>query len=421
MGRSAASMLAAQVVTAILTLASSVVVARAMGRTGAGTLTVLITTSWIASVLLEFGMSSTAAYGVGQLGVRPAAIMGVFGALSVGVLVVSAAIAFSPLSGLIASALHVGSGSVVAAGVVGGACLMSTNLVRQLLMTARHDTVTPALWPLDRLLLVVALLVLLGRGAGIGILPAVFAASLALSLLAHWLSAGMLIGAPGWVDSQDLKKIVGVSRGAYGSSVLQVMNYRLDVFLVSGFAGAAAVGVYGVAVSITSLLWYLPNAIAFVWLPRVARLGTADATARTASVSRLTFSALLVAAIVLVVVGRPLISLVWGPEFDGAYVALLALLPGVVVFAVPKVVSADLLARGRSDVPAVAAALSLVVTVALDVALIPRIGVLGAALASSAAYLTFALYCVLKYSDMTGLLVRRLFFSKQDLIGWGRR
>lgn len=411
----------AQVTTAFLTLASSVLVARVLGATGVGNLTLLITTCWIVSVLLELGMSSTAAYGVGQLNVRPAAIMGLFGALSLGVLCIAAIVAFGPMSVMVTRALHVTGGAVVAFSVVSGACLASTNLVRQLLMAAGHESVTAVLWPLDRLVLIIALPILFARGVGIDALPPAFLASIIVSLVAHWLGARRLLGAAEWVRLSDLSAMVRVAKGAYGSSVMQVLNYRLDMILVSGFAGAAVVGVYGVAVSIANLLWYLPNAIAFVWLPRVARLGNGDAATRTAEVSRLTFTVLFVVAIFVALVARPIISAVWGQEFVGSYYALLALLPGVVVFAVPKVVSADLLARGRSDIAAAAAALSLVVTIALGLALIPRIGVMGAAVTSSSAYLTFAVYCAVKYSKLTGLQVRRLFYSRQDLANWGSR
>jgi peptidoglycan biosynthesis protein MviN/MurJ (putative lipid II flippase) len=48
--------------------------------------------------------------------------------------------------------------------------------------------------------------------------------------------------------------------------------------------------------------------------------------------------------------------------------------------------SADLLGRGWPQYSATFAVFSLVLTVALDLLLVPRIGILGAAIASSAAY-----------------------------------
>jgi O-antigen/teichoic acid export membrane protein len=85
-------------------------------------------------------------------------------------------------------------------------------------------------------------------------------------------------------------------------------------------------------------------------------------------------------------VGRPVIDFVFSSAFSDAYIPLLVLLPGVVLLGGSKVLTNEIAGRGYPHYNSLNAALALVVTVVLDLVLIPRYGVLGAALASSAAY-----------------------------------
>lgn len=65
---------------------------------------------------------------------------------------------------------------------------------------------------------------------------------------------------------------------------------------------------------------------------------------------------------------------------------MLALLPGVVLLGGAKVLTNEITGRGYPHYNSINAGLALVLTVVLDLVLIPRYGVLGAALASSIAY-----------------------------------
>ena len=64
----------------------------------------------------------------------------------------------------------------------------------------------------------------------------------------------------------------------YAANGLQLLNYRLDVFVLAAVASTAAVGQYSVAVAMTSVLWLLPSALADVLYPRVAHLHARELT-----------------------------------------------------------------------------------------------------------------------------------------------
>ena len=85
-------------------------------------------------------------------------------------------------------------------------------------------------------------------------------------------------------------------------------------------------------------------------------------------------------------IGKPFNELVYTSDFSPAYSALLVLLPGVVLLGGGKVLTNELAGRGYAHYNSINSGLALVATLVLDVLLIPRYGITGAALASSIAY-----------------------------------
>jgi O-antigen/teichoic acid export membrane protein len=174
-------------------------------------------------------------------------------------------------------------------------------------------------------------------------------------------------------------------RGHIGN-VLQFFNYRLDLFIVNFFLGPAGVGIYTVTVRLAELLWYLPNAVGFVIFPKAAASKPEEMNLFTPRVFGVTLGLTALGALGLAIVGRPVINYVFSSAFIDAYPPLLMLLPGVVFLGGSKVLTNEIAGRGYPHYNSLNAALALVVTVVLDLVLIPRYGVLGAALASSTAY-----------------------------------
>ncbi len=94
--------------------------------------------------------------------------------------------------------------------------------------------------------------------------------------------------------------------------------------------------------------------------------------------------------------GRQMIGAIYSTAFLPAYPALLVLLPGTVLLGGAKVLTHEIAGRGYPQYNAANAGLALGVTLVLDLLLIPRHGLLGAAVATSVAYAVIcaiAVYC----------------------------
>lgn len=174
-------------------------------------------------------------------------------------------------------------------------------------------------------------------------------------------------------------------RGQLGN-LATFFNYRLDVFMVNYFFDTTQVGLYAVGVLVSEALWQIPNAAAVTLFPRTVRTLDKGAAQFTCLVIR---HVLLVACVFgagMALLSPLAIPLLFGPRFGPSVAVLWWILPGTIALSVSKVICADLAGRGRPEFSSICAFLSLVVTGSLDLLLIPRMGINGAALASTAAY-----------------------------------
>lgn len=172
----------------------------------------------------------------------------------------------------------------------------------------------------------------------------------------------------------------------YVGNVLAFFNYRLDMLLVNAYLGPAGVGIYSVSVRFAELLWYLPNATSFVLFPRVAASRQEEMRAFTPRVLRATLGLTAIGALAFALLGRWLIVWIYSPAFAQAYMPLVLLLPGVVLLGGARVLTNAIAGWGQPHYNSLCFGLGFVLTVVLDLLLIPRYGVSGASVASSLAY-----------------------------------
>jgi O-antigen/teichoic acid export membrane protein len=182
---------------------------------------------------------------------------------------------------------------------------------------------------------------------------------------------------------------------AYGfraeiGSVVLLLNARLDFALVGGLVGPAALGIYAVASRFAELLRLPYLAVSYVLYPTYARDGREAAAPKARSMMRRVGWVPAAVAIPLGIAATFLLPWLFGPAFQLAVKPTYVLLIGLSGTGFAGVVTAFLLGAGRPGLNSLANGVGLVVTVTLDLLLIPRFGVMGAAVASSCAYLTTA-------------------------------
>jgi O-antigen/teichoic acid export membrane protein len=170
------------------------------------------------------------------------------------------------------------------------------------------------------------------------------------------------------------------------SNLIQLLNYRLDSYLVLLLVNASGVGLYAVGVSLSEGMWLIANSVSVVLLTNLTAGDDENAARMTPIVCRNTLLVTAAASLAAAAVSPFAIPWIFGDAFDDAVLPFLWLLPGTVALAGTKILAAYVFSRGRPLINAQIAFVTLVITVVADLALIPPFEVAGAAAASSLAY-----------------------------------
>ena len=249
------------------------------------------------------------------------------------------------------------------------------------------------------------------------------------AVLAYVLSAGLLAAAGAvWIlrwlrdpSAGPLRPSMSSIRFslAYGLkghlvTVLSQFNYRFDMILVIRWLGLAAQGYYSVAVILAEKLTHITASVQLVLFPWISGMSKEEADELTPRACRHTLFWVTAAGALLFLLGPFLLDLLYTSELRPALGAFRILIPGVVALCLSKLLSADLSGRNRRGLPTVAMAVAFSVNLLLNVLLIPRHGIVGAAWASTASYTTQTVLTVAFFRRVSGVRLSSLIIPRAD-------
>lgn len=177
---------------------------------------------------------------------------------------------------------------------------------------------------------------------------------------------------------------------AYLITLLGYLVLRSNVFLLQSAVGSVQVGYYSIAAQIADVLIIFPSTVAVVLFPDLIRSAATRWSSMLGSAAVVT-AIIAAACAVMALVAAPFVEAIYGPAFGPAVPVLLLMLPGVVFLSATTIVSQFLGAVGmpRALVAVWAATLALVTS--LNLVLVPALGVAGAAVALSTSYFALLL------------------------------
>jgi O-antigen/teichoic acid export membrane protein len=387
---------------------ASLLLARWLGPTDRGLLALMIEIATVGIAIVALGLPMTVTYYASRRDTPRGALLGNTAAYGLLIAVVVIPLAWFG-RGTLASAFGRGRGGEawVLAGALVPLLFLDWTTHNQLLGKLRFGryNVLVVLSRVATLALVVALVGV----AGLGVTGGLLATAAASGVMIAGSLPVLLREARPRVDLAFFRQMVSYGRRVQVGSLLEFVNYRFDVIILQFFRPLRDVGVYVVAVILAELVITLSTAFGTTLMPLVSSLES-DPRQRDTTIASLRHHAVLaVVAIALDAVAAPvLILLGYGHAFVPSLAPFFILLPGMWFLGTSAVVTNDLRGRGRPGTSSLLAGVVVVLTVVLDLVLIPPLGIDGAALASLIAYTVFGVLSLVVLARVVGVRAREL-------------
>ena len=266
----------------------------------------------------------------------------------------------------------------------------------------------------------------LALGGGVtGMIAVQLAVAVAIMVAVATLARRRLaVIAPVVVETGATKRRMVRLAGAYlaGSLITLIVFRRSELFFLEHYADDREIALYSVAFGAVTMLVLVPQALASVVSPAVATLFGAREHERIRTGYARALRLLLIAALPItagaVALGPTTVRLIFGSQFGGTKVPLLILLVAFPLIPLMNASYSLIVGLGKIRFPLVAGLGSAALNIALDFALIPDHGAVGAALANVSAQGATALATIVYGNRLVGpirwevsRLTRALFSS----------
>jgi O-antigen/teichoic acid export membrane protein len=211
------------------------------------------------------------------------------------------------------------------------------------------------------------------------------------------------------------KRTLSIALRYHVGVVFLFMLLRADILILNGMVGAVQVGRYSLAVAVAELTYLTADAVAQVMLPRQTDSSIEDSARLTARLVRASAIVGLVSSAGILLVSELIVPLVFGQKYNGVLGPLAVLMPGIVALATVRAASGFLVRLNQPVIFSITACGCMALNVALNFALIPQLGIVGSALASSVAYIALATCYVAWTSRAAGIGLREFIPRPADL------
>jgi O-antigen/teichoic acid export membrane protein len=218
-----------------------------------------------------------------------------------------------------------------------------------------------------------------------------------------------------------LREMVVVGLTLHPAAIGLAMNLQVDLLILSAMSNQASVGLYSLAATLAQTVflgcWALSQSALQTQMeaePSVAARFTASFVHRSGIVAA-------AFGILAALAAYPLIRIVYGPDWTASVLPFVILTIATAALTIEGPLKAFLCREGNPAIISAAGCLAVLTNAVLNVALIPPLGIEGAAIGSVVTYWCYTAVIVLIFARATGLGVESFRGSFRDFaLAWRR-
>jgi O-antigen/teichoic acid export membrane protein len=209
--------------------------------------------------------------------------------------------------------------------------------------------------------------------------------------------------------------------GSYGVTLAFVdaawaLFVQMDVLFIAAFLDSRHAGFFQAPVRVLSLVAYPALAVATAMGPRISIDSSETSLTRFRTSLQLLLAFQILCAVIVLTAGASIVQLVAGANYSDAPLVTRALAPWVLLSGIAPVASKalDYMGAGRERLPF--AVLAAAVNAVIDIALIPTIGIVGAAIGTDVGIAVFVGGTLLVCRRHVGYTFRHLFTDVRPFV-----
>lgn len=215
------------------------------------------------------------------------------------------------------------------------------------------------------------------------------------------------------IEKKFLKDIYKLGFYCMIMHLLMTLNYNLDIIFLKKMTSTTYVGLYSVGVTLANMLWLLPDAFKDVLVSKTARV---DSIKEIVIVTKYSMFFSIFLIIGFVIFGKIFIKIMYGDEFIESYFCTIILFIGCLSMIIYKLIHPIYISKGQQNVIVKILCLSVITNVIINIILIPKFNMYGAAIASVFSYSICSVMFLYKFCKEYNVKIKDFFIIRKSEI-----
>lgn len=174
-----------------------------------------------------------------------------------------------------------------------------------------------------------------------------------------------------------LNLLVKTSLAAHFGAIVSFVVSRSDILIVNYFSAEKQTGIYGLTVGIVQMLLIIPLSVQNILYHALLGKPVAVQKSILLQYSRITFAIMLICAVAVLLLSKPLVYIVGGKSFEEAIPLFKYFLPGIIFYSLPVVLATQWNIMGIFRQVNIISIIVLLVSVTSNFILVPYLGITG--------------------------------------------
>lgn len=191
------------------------------------------------------------------------------------------------------------------------------------------------------------------------------------------------------------------------------INYKIDIQMLErmGVVSYAKIGIYGTAVSLSSKIWLIPDAVKDILLSKLVKGGDASEVAK---VIRINLFICLLGTIAVALLGKYAVLLLYGSAYEEVYPLMVLMLTGVLSMIFYKMVYSYNISLGKRTINLIFLGGAALINFVGNLFMIPLYGIWGAAIMSVVSYTACGLAFLFYFHKASRISMRQIIFLQKE-------